>query len=53
MYNSITSYDDDFTSTYIITVELAVKQAGKNGYSHLASKLKNTNQPVIPIVTIK
>ena len=42
MYNSITSYDDDFTSTYIITVELAVKQAGKNGYSHLASKLKNT-----------
>ena len=41
MYNFITSYDDDFTRTYLITVELAVKQAGKNGYFHLASKLKN------------
>ena len=40
MYSSITSYDDDFTSTYIITVQLAVKQVGKNGYSPLESKIK-------------
>ena len=46
-------HDDDFTSTYIITVELAVKQAGKNSYSHLESKIKNTKSTSCTFVTFK